>query len=177
MNHIKTISMPADNQVNLQTTVLSIDVDTDQAFMQMALNLAHEAALAGEVPVGAIIVKDGIIIGRGSNAPIGSHDPSAHAEIAAMRDAAQRISNYRLVDCTLYVTLEPCAMCTGAIQHARIARLVFGASDPKTGACGSVVNLMAEPKLNHHTQMSGGIMVKECGAELSQFFSTRRKAR
>jgi tRNA(adenine34) deaminase len=92
-----------------------------------------------------------------------------------MRDAAQHLSNYRLVDCTLYVTLEPCAMCTGAIQHARIARLVYGASDPKTGACGSVVNLMAEPKLNHHTEVSGGIMAAECGAELSVFFSSRRK--
>jgi tRNA(adenine34) deaminase len=144
--------------------------------MQIALALAHEAALAGEVPVGAIVVKDGIIIGRGSNAPIGSHDPTAHAEIAAMRDAARHLANYRLVDCTLYVTLEPCAMCTGAIQHARIARLVFGASDPKTGACGSVINLMAEPKLNHHTEISGGLMATECGAELSRFFSARRKS-
>jgi len=151
------------------------DLSTDQAYMQIALALAHEAALAGEVPVGAIVVKDGIIIGRGSNAPIGSNDPSAHAEIAAMRDAAQHLANYRLVDCTLYVTLEPCAMCTGAIQHARIARLVFGASDPKTGACGSVVNLMAEPKLNHHTEISGGLMATECGAELSRFFNARRK--
>src|SRR5450830_486769 len=151
------------------------DLSTDHTYMQIALTLAHEAALAGEVPVGAIVVKDGIIIGRGSNAPIGSNDPSAHAEIAAMRDAAQHLANYRLVDCTLYVTLEPCAMCTGAIQHARIARLVFGASDPKTGACGSVVNLMAEPKLNHHTEISGGLMATECGAELSRFFNARRK--
>ena len=176
MNHTKTSTMSTDNRLSHQATMLATETDIDQAYMQIALDLAHEAALAGEVPVGAIIVKDGIIIGRGSNAPIGTHDPSAHAEIAAMRDAAQIISNYRLVDCTLYVTLEPCAMCTGAIQHARIARLVFGASDPKTGACGSVVNLMAEPKLNHHTQMSGGVMAKECGAELSQFFSVRRKA-
>ena len=162
-----------------QNTTLIIEADDlgiDQAYMRIALALAHEAALAGEVPVGAIIVKDGIIIGRGSNAPIGTHDPTAHAEIAAMRDAAKNVENYRLVDCTLYVTLEPCAMCTGAIQHARIARLVFGASDPKTGACGSVVNLMAEPKLNHHTELCGGIMATECGAELSQFFSARRKA-
>lgn len=150
---------------------------TDQTFMQIALDLAHVAALAGEVPVGAIIVKDGVIIGRGSNSPIGTHDPTAHAEITAMRDAAKNIENYRLVDCTLYVTLEPCAMCTGAIQHARIARLVFGASDAKTGACGSVVNLMNEPKLNHHTEMLGGIMADECGAELSGFFSARRKAK
>ena len=117
-------------------------------FMQLALDLATQAALNGEVPVGAIVVKDGVVIGRGSNAPVGLHDPTAHAEIIAMREAATYLGNYRLVDCTLYVTLEPCAMCSGAMQHARIARLVYGASDPKTGACGSVVNLMSEPKLN-----------------------------
>jgi tRNA(adenine34) deaminase len=148
---------------------------TDQEFMQIALDLAQQAAAAGEVPVGAIVVKDGEIIGRGSNAPITTHDPTAHAEIRAMRDAAQRIGNYRLVGCTLYVTLEPCAMCTGAIQHARITKLVYGASDPKTGACGSVVNLMAEPKLNHHTEISGGMLAIECGGLLSNFFSARRK--
>lgn len=149
----------------------------DTEFMQVALTLATEAGIKGEVPVGAIIVKDGVIIGRGSNAPISQHDPSAHAEIQAMRDAAKNIGNYRLVDCTLYVTLEPCAMCTGAVQHARIARLVFGASDPKTGACGSVINLMAEPKLNHHTEVTGGIMAQECGGLLSGFFASRRKAK
>lgn len=148
---------------------------TDHDFMQVALDLAQQAAAAGEVPVGAIVVKDGEIIGRGSNAPITTHDPTAHAEIRAMRDAAQHLVNYRLVDCTLYVTLEPCAMCAGAIQHARIAKLIYGASDPKTGACGSVVNLMAEPKLNHHTEISGGILAVECGALLSGFFSARRK--
>jgi len=148
---------------------------TDIDFMQIALDLAQQAAIAGEVPVGAIVVKDGEIIGRGSNAPITTHDPTAHAEIRAMRDAAQRLGNYRLVDCTLYVTLEPCAMCTGAIQHARIAKLVYGASDPKTGACGSVVDLMAEPKLNHHTEIMGGVLAQECGALLSAFFSARRK--
>ena len=150
-------------------------VRTDQDYMQLALQLAQLAAQAGEVPVGAIVVKDGVIIGRGSNAPIGTHDPTAHAEIQAMRDAAQYLGNYRLVDCTLYVTLEPCAMCSGAIQHARIARLVYGASDPKTGACGSVINLMDEPKLNHHTEMSAGVLAAECGAVLSAFFSERRK--
>jgi len=148
---------------------------TDIDFMQIALDLAQQAAIAGEVPVGAIVVKDGEIIGRGSNAPITTHDPTAHAEIRAMRDAAQRLGNYRLVDCTLYVTLEPCAMCTGAMQHARIAKLVYGANDPKTGACGSVVDLMAEPKLNHHTEIMGGILAQECGALLSAFFSARRK--
>jgi len=147
---------------------------TDIHFMQHALELAQAAAQAGEVPVGAIIVKDGVVIGRGSNAPIGTHDPTAHAEIQAMRDAAQHLGNYRLVDCTLYVTLEPCAMCTGAIQHARIARLVYGANDPKTGACGSVVNLMAEAKLNHHTEMMSGVMATECGSVLTDFFRQRR---
>ena len=148
---------------------------TDYDYMQIALDLARQAAAAGEVPVGAIVVKDGAIIGRGSNAPITTHDPTAHAEIRAMRDAAQHLGNYRLVDNTLYVTLEPCAMCSGAIQHARIAKLVYGASDPKTGACGSVVNLMAEPKLNHHTEITGGILAEQCGALLSDFFSARRK--
>ncbi|NOS98315.1 MAG: tRNA adenosine(34) deaminase TadA [Methylotenera sp.] len=153
---------------------MTLPTQTDIDFMQQALILASLAAQAGEVPVGAIVVKDGVIIGRGGNAPIGRHDPTAHAEIAAMRDAAQHLGNYRLVDCTLYVTLEPCAMCAGAMQHARIARLVYGASDPKTGACGSVVNLMAEPKLNHHTEAVGGILAQECGAMLSDFFKQRR---
>lgn len=168
-----TISKPTEPL--LISPLLTDAVSTDQAYMQLALQLAHQAAEAGEVPVGAIVVKNGVIIGRGSNAPIGMHDPTAHAEICAMRDAAQHLGNYRLVGCTLYVTLEPCAMCTGAMQHARIARLVYGASDPKTGACGSVVNLMAEPKLNHHTEMAGGVLTAECGAVLSAFFSARRK--
>lgn len=148
---------------------------TDTDYMQAALELAVQAAAAGEVPVGAVVVKDGQIIGRGSNAPIGRHDPTAHAEIQAMRDAAQHLGNYRLVGCSLYVTLEPCAMCSGAIQHARIARLVYGASDPKTGACGSVVDLMNEPRLNHHTDVTGGVMAEQCGAILSAFFAGRRK--
>lgn len=148
---------------------------TDTDYMQAALELAAQAAAAGEVPVGAVVVKDGQIIGRGSNAPIGRHDPTAHAEVQAMRDAAQHLGNYRLVGCSLYVTLEPCAMCSGAIQHARIARLVYGASDPKTGACGSVVDLMNEPRLNHHTEVTGGVMAEQCGAILSAFFAGRRK--
>ena len=147
---------------------------TDQEYMQAALALAAEAAEAGEVPVGAIVVKDGEIVGRGYNAPISTHDPSAHAEIRAMRDAAKNLGNYRLVGCTLYVTLEPCAMCAGAIQHARIARVVFGAADPKTGACGSVVNLMEEARLNHHATVEGGVMAQECGRALSAFFAARR---
>jgi len=147
----------------------------DEQYIKVALELAQLAAEAGEVPVGAIVLKDGKIIGRGSNSPIANHDPSAHAEIIAMRDAARKLGNYRLVGCTLYVTLEPCAMCTGAIQHARIARLVYGASDPKTGACGSVIDLMKENRLNHHTEVSGGILAVECGAVLSNFFANRRK--
>ncbi len=147
----------------------------DQDWMQQALALAQQAAEADEVPVGAIVVKDGIVIGRGYNQPVGQHDPTAHAEIQAMRQAAAYLGNYRLVDCELYVTLEPCAMCSGAIQHARIARLVYGASDPKTGACGSVVNLMAEPKLNHHTEVTGGVLAEECGKILSAFFKARRQ--
>jgi tRNA(adenine34) deaminase len=149
----------------------------DQSFMQEALLLAQAAAEAGEVPVGALVVLNGTIIGRGMNAPIGRHDPTAHAEIQAMREAAAAIGNYRLVGCTLYVTLEPCAMCSGAIQHARIARLVYGARDPKTGSCGSVIDLMAEPRLNHHTDVVGGVLAEECGSTLSRFFSARRASK
>jgi tRNA(adenine34) deaminase len=145
-----------------------------QHFMQTAIELAQEAAAEGEVPVGAVVVKDGVMIGFGYNAPIKQHDPSAHAEIRALRDAAKHLGNYRLNDCTLYVTLEPCAMCAGAIQHARIAHLIYGANDPKTGACGSVINLMAEDKLNHHTRVTGGILAQECGDLLSHFFKQRR---
>ncbi len=145
-----------------------------QQFMQTAIALAQEAATDGEVPVGAVVVKDGHIIGVGYNAPIKQHDPSAHAEIRALRDAAKHIGNYRLTDCTLYVTLEPCAMCAGAIQHARIAHLVYGAKDPKTGACGSVIDLMAESKLNHHTQVTSGILADECANLLTTFFKERR---
>lgn len=147
----------------------------DADYMKLALELAQQAADAGEVPVGALVVKDGEIVGRGYNQPISGADPSAHAEMVALRDAAQHLGNYRLVGCTLYVTLEPCAMCTGAIQHARIARLVFGASDPKTGACGSVVNLMAEEKLNHHCEVTSGVLAEQCGSILSGFFAARRK--
>jgi len=146
----------------------------DHALMGEALALARVAASRGEVPVGAVVVKDGAIVGRGMNAPIGGSDPTAHAEIAALRDAASRLRNYRLTGCDLFVTIEPCAMCAGAIQHARIARLVFGARDPKTGACGSVVDLFAEPRLNHHTQVVEGVRAQECGALLSSFFAERR---
>jgi tRNA(adenine34) deaminase len=146
----------------------------DDDFMRSALELARQAELAGEVPVGAIVVKDGVIVGRGSNAPIGRHDPSAHAEMIALRDAAQQLGNYRLVGCELYVTLEPCLMCVGAMFHARIARVVYGASDPKTGAAGSVLNLFEEQRLNHHAEVLGGVLATECGNVLSQFFAERR---
>lgn len=147
---------------------------TDEDFMLSALALAREAAEAGEVPVGAVIAKDGVIVGRGMNRPIAGHDPSAHAEIAAMRDAGQQLQNYRLVGCTLYVTLEPCAMCVGAMLHARVARVVFGAPDPKTGACGSVINLFGEERLNHHATVEGGLMAEESAALLKAFFASRR---
>src|SRR5579859_1701007 len=149
---------------------------SDSEFMSVALTLANAASLAGEVPVGAVVVKAGEIIGAGFNAPISLHDPCAHAEIRAMREAAGTLENYRLTGCTLYVTLEPCAMCAGAIQHARIARVVFGAADPKTGACGSVVNLFAEERLNHHTVVEAGLMARQCGDLLTNFFRERRAA-
>jgi tRNA(adenine34) deaminase len=147
----------------------------DEDFMREALSLSAQAAAAGEVPVGAVIVRHGTIIGRGYNRPITTHDPSAHAEIVALRDAAAHLGNYRLTDCDIYVTLEPCAMCAGAIMHARLARVVFGASDPKTGACGSIVDLFAEKRLNHHAQLVRGVLENECGAQLSAFFAARRK--
>jgi tRNA(adenine34) deaminase len=142
--------------------------------MLAALEQAREAQLAGEVPVGAVVVKDGEIVGRGFNAPISRHDPAGHAEIHALRDAANRLGNYRLPGCELYVTLEPCAMCVGAMLHARIARLVYGAADPKTGACGSVIDLFAESKLNHHATVSPGVMAEECAALLRAFFAAKR---
>lgn len=149
----------------------------DEDFMRMAIALAQEAASLGEVPVGAVVVKNGVVIGQGRNAPISLNDPTAHAEIQAMREAAQYLNNYRLVGCTLYVTLEPCAMCSGAIQHARIARLVYGASDAKTGCCGSVIDLMKEQKLNHHCEVITSLMAEECGSLLSNFFKQRRLAK
>ena len=146
----------------------------DEIFMREALQLAQQAAACGEVPVGAIIVRDGEIIGRGFNQPIGRHDPSAHAEILALRDAANRLGNYRLPGAKLIVTLEPCAMCVGAILHARIAEVVFGAADAKTGAAGSIVDLFAESRLNHHASVRGGLLADECGALLRGFFAARR---
>jgi len=142
--------------------------------MAHALALAANAGARGEVPVGAIVVCDGAILGRGGNAPIAGNDPTAHAEIAALREAAATLRNYRLPGCELYVTLEPCAMCAGAILHARLARLVFGARDPKTGACGSVIDLFAETRLNHHTQVTAGVAADECARLLTRFFAARR---
>ena len=147
---------------------------SDEDFMRLALDLAAEAGENGEVPVGALVVQDGRIVGRGHNTPIAASDPTAHAEVVALRGAAGALGNYRLAGCTLYVTLEPCAMCAGAIQHARIERLVFGAADPKTGACGSVVNLFAEPRLNHHATVHGGVLADACATILQTFFARRR---
>jgi len=147
---------------------------SDEDYMRAALELAAEAASSCEVPVGAVVVCEGRIIGRGCNAPIGLHDPTAHAEVRALREAGAALGNYRLPGCTLYVTLEPCVMCAGAIQHARLPRVVFGAPDPKTGACGSVVDLFAEPRLNHHATVTGGVMQEESVALLRAFFAARR---
>ncbi|MDD5336150.1 MAG: tRNA adenosine(34) deaminase TadA [Rhodoferax sp.] len=148
----------------------------DAAFMTLALAQARAAMAAGEVPVGAVVVRAGQVIASGSNAPIGRHDPSAHAEIVALRAAALALANYRLIDCELFVTLEPCAMCVGAMLHARLKRVVFGAPDPKTGAAGSVLDLFANPRLNHQTQLQGGLMAAECADLLQDFFQQRRRS-
>ena len=142
--------------------------------MQHALALARRAQEEGEVPVGAVVVLDEKVIGEGWNRPVSASDPTAHAEVQAMRSAAQTLRNYRLLGSTLYVTLEPCAMCVGAMFHARIRRVVYGASDPKTGAAGSTVNLFEEKRLNHHALVQGGVLAEECGALLSAFFASRR---
>jgi tRNA(adenine34) deaminase len=146
----------------------------DEGFMRQAIQLAHEAEALGEVPVGAVVVRDGMVIGVGFNQPIAKHDPTAHAEVMAMRAAAQAIGNYRLPECTLYVTLEPCVMCSGAMMHARFKRIVYGAPDFKTGACGSVVNLFDNAQLNHHAEVTGGILAEPCVQLLKDFFAKRR---
>jgi tRNA(adenine34) deaminase len=146
----------------------------DTVFMQEALKLAAQAAAKGEVPVGAVVVHDGTIVGRGYNQPIAGNDPTAHAEVMALRDAGRALGNYRLADCDLYVTLEPCVMCSGAIMHARIRRVVYGARDPKTGACGSAIDLFAQTQLNHHAEISGGMLADEAVALLQDFFARRR---
>ena len=146
----------------------------DEQWMREALLLARQAEAAGEVPVGAVLVKDGKLIGSGWNQPIGAHDPTAHAEVMALRAAAKAAGNYRLVDTTLYVTLEPCAMCSGALVHARVARLVYGAADPKSGAAGSVFDLVRTDKLNHRLEVEGGVLAEDCGVLLRTFFASRR---
>ena len=146
----------------------------DIAFMQRALALARLAEAAGEVPVGAVVVKDGCVVGEGWNHPISSADATSHAETEAIRAACRSLGNYRIPDTTLYVTLEPCVMCAGAILHARIGRVVYGAADPKTGACGSVVDLFAEQKLNHHATVRAGLLGAESAQMLKAFFAGRR---
>lgn len=146
----------------------------DAVFMRQALDQAHNAWALGEVPVGAVVVREGQVIATGFNQPIGTHDPTAHAEIMALRAAAALVGNYRLPGCTLFVTLEPCVMCAGAMMHARLERVVFGAADPKTGACGSVVNLFEQGQLNHQTTVTGGVLATECSALLKEFFVSRR---
>jgi tRNA(adenine34) deaminase len=148
--------------------------ELDRQFMQQALEQAHLAALAGEVPVGALLVRDGEVVSKGFNQPITTHDPSAHAEMLALRQAALSEQNYRLPGTTLYVTLEPCAMCAGAMLHARVERVVYGAADPKTGAAGSVLDVFSSKQINHQTTAEGGVMGEECGQLLRDFFKERR---
>ena len=151
----------------------------DLTHLRAAIAEARSAELSGEVPIGAVIVHRGESIARGQNRVLRDHDPTAHAEIVALRHAGRALENYRLLNandegCTLYVTLEPCAMCAGAILHARIARLVYGAADPKAGACGSVLSVMNHPQLNHHVEVVSGLLAEECGALLTNFFRARR---
>jgi tRNA(adenine34) deaminase len=147
---------------------------TDQHWMEQALLLADEAAQQGEIPVGAILIKDNKVVGEGWNQSIGLSDPSAHAEMLAIRQAAKLLNNYRLPDTTLYVTLEPCSMCAGLLLHSRIKRLVFGAADYKTGAAGSIMDLLNDQRLNHQVEVSSGVMAQQCGDKISQFFQMRR---
>lgn len=153
---------------------LERDGERDRYWMNRALDLARRAADAGEVPVGAVLVRANEPVGEGWNQPIGACDPTAHAEILALRAAAATLGNYRLVDSTLYVTLEPCPMCAGAIVHARVARVVFGAADPRTGAAGTVFNLLQAEALNHRVEVGGGVLAEECGRLLREFFRARR---
>jgi len=146
----------------------------DETFMRRALELADVAMVSGEVPVGAVLVHDGHMISMGYNQPIGSHDPTAHAEIVALREGGKLLDNYRLEDTTLYVTLEPCPMCASAIVHARVSRVVFGAWDAKAGGAGSIVNIFTLPQLNHRVDVFGGVLMDECAAKLTKFFQTRR---
>jgi len=151
--------------------------ELDEHYMRRALELARQGEALGEVPVGAVIVRDGEIIGEGFNQPISSHDPTAHAEVVALRDASTRIENYRLINCTLYVTIEPCTMCAGSLIHARIKRLVFGATEPKSGVVGSNDNALLLPHFNHTIETVSGVLAQECSAAMSDFFASRRAAR
>jgi len=148
---------------------------TDIDFMRQALQLAARAQAQGEVPVGAVLVQDGVIVASGANCPIGSNDPTAHAEIEALRNAGRALGSYRLNGTTLYVTLEPCIMCASAIVHARVRRLVFGAWDPRAGGAGSIVNVFTFPALNHRVDVFGGVLMEECGTRLKEFFASRRQ--
>ena len=148
---------------------------SDEYWMTQALKLADQAEAEGEIPVGAIVVQDNTIIAQGWNRSICTHDPSAHAEMLAIRSAGQHLKNYRMLDCTLYVTLEPCSMCAGLLVHSRIKRLVYGADDAKTGAVNSVVNLVQHPQFNHQIEVTSGVLAQECGNKLSAFFKRRRK--
>lgn len=165
--------------MNTRSKSMSDSKDTEQAsldtfWMQHALELARRARAAGEVPVGAVLVSGEQILAEGWNAPIGQHDPTAHAEIRALRAGAEQIGNYRLLDTTLYVTLEPCVMCAGAIIHARVKRVVYGATDPKTGAAGSVFDILGSDRHNHRVEITGGILADQCGALVSEFFQAKR---
>lgn len=146
----------------------------DEIFMRRALQLARDGAALGEVPVGAVVVKDGVIVGEGFNQPISSHDPTAHAEVVALRDAARRLGNYRLVDCDIYVTLEPCLMCCGALVHARVREVIYGAEEPKAGSVRSRMNALEMPHLNYRVAARGGVLADECSQVLSEFFRARR---
>lgn len=148
--------------------------DPDEIAMRLALDQAHNAWLVGEVPVGAVLMRQGQVIATGYNRPVTTHDPTGHAEIVALRHAATLLGNYRLPECELYVTLEPCAMCAMAMLHARLKRVVFGAPDPKTGAAGGVIDLFADARLNHQTGVAGGVLAGACGALLREFFADRR---
>ena len=163
-----------DGQARHGSAMRPVHSPEDIGFMRLALRQAQAAAQAGEVPVGAVVVRAGQVIASGHNAPLASHDPTAHAEVNAMRAAAKVLGNYRLDDCTLYVTLEPCAMCSGAALHARFKRVVFGATEPKTGAAGSVLNLFAHEHINHQTQVTGGVLAEDCAQLLQRFFAQRR---
>ena len=147
---------------------------SDERFMELAIEQAFQAGAAGEVPVGAVVVSDETVIGRGFNQPISTNDPTAHAEMVALREAARNAANYRLIGATMYSTVEPCIMCAGALIHARIARLVFGATDPKAGAAGSIYNVLTDPRLNHRLSVCPGLRHAECSALLSGFFEARR---